>query len=124
VDDAFVYQSIPTTEVTWHSGTKQGNSSSVSIEICMNSDLDEKSAYDRAALLTAVLAYRLGIAVPAGIFQHHDWSGKHCPRVLRDKPAGWEDFLKSVHAIWKDLSPVETIEMVMIDDDHDHHLAA
>jgi hypothetical protein len=32
VDDKFVYQSLPTNEIGWHSGTHEGNSSSIGIE--------------------------------------------------------------------------------------------
>ena len=28
--------------------------------------------------------------------QHHDWSGKNCPRVLRGRPGGWGGFLYQV----------------------------
>lgn len=123
VDDKFVYQSIPTNEITWHSGTREGNNTSVSIEICMNSDLNEKAAYERAALLTAVIAYRLGIQIPSSIFQHHDWSGKDCPKIIRHKKDGWKDFLKSVTDFWKDLAPVEAMDIALTDDGREHHHA-
>lgn len=106
VDDKFVYQSIPTNEIAWHSGRKQGNATSVGVEICMNKGLDVAAAYDRAALLVAVLAKRLGVDVQSGIFQHHDWSGKNCPRILRSTPTGWADFLKQVQDYFKDLEQV------------------
>jgi hypothetical protein len=94
VDDKNVFQSLPTNEVGWHA--KSGNGSSLGIEICMNPELDVPATYDRAALLTAILARQHGIGVPSGIVQHHSWTGKHCPRILRDKPGGWEEFLEQV----------------------------
>ena len=118
VDDKFVYQSLPTNEIGWHSGTKAGNSSSVAIEICMHPEMDVEVGYDRAALLTAVIAYRLGIQVPAGVFQHHDWSGKNCPRVLREENNGWSKFLKLVVDKWKLLEPVITADISAPDEDH------
>lgn len=96
VDDKNVFQSLPTNEVGWHAGKAIGNSSSLGIEICMNPELDVPATYDRAALLTAVLARQHGISVSGGIVQHHFWTDKHCPRVLRDKPGGWEEFLAQV----------------------------
>jgi hypothetical protein len=120
VDDKFVYQSLPTNEVGWHSGTHQGNASSIGIEICMNSDLGDVAAcYDRAALLTAWLAFRLGIHVPTAIFQHHDWSGKNCPIVLRGTANGWTDFLAKVQRNFKNLKPVDA--PVITPDPDDHH---
>ncbi|SPP92790.1 peptidoglycan recognition protein family protein [Bradyrhizobium vignae] len=108
VDDKFVYQSIPTNEMAWHTATRQGNETSIGIEICMNSDMaDVDACYDRAALLTAWLAYRLGMHIPSNIYQHHDWSGKNCPRVLRAKKNGWADFLANVQNHFKNLEPVD-----------------
>ena len=94
VDDRIIYQSLPVNEVGWHSGP--GNSKSIGIEICMHQGMDESKAYDRAALLVAVLALQNGIAVPDRIVQHNFWTGKNCPRVLRDKPNGWSGFLAKV----------------------------
>ncbi len=102
VDDRAIYQSLPANEVGWHSGS--GNSKSIGIEICMHRGMDEAAAYDRAALLVAVLALQNGIAVPGGVVQHNHWTGKHCPRVLRDKPDGWRSFLAKVQAALAGLS--------------------
>ncbi len=101
VDDHAVIQSLPVNEVGWHAGP--GNASSLGIEICMNEGIDEARAYDQAALLVAVLARKHGIAVPDGIKQHHDWTGKDCPSVLRAKPDGWSGFLRQVQAAYTKL---------------------
>jgi N-acetylmuramoyl-L-alanine amidase CwlA len=117
VDDTFVYQSLPTTEIGWHSGTRAGNYSSAAIEICMNSDLDEAKAYDRAALLTAWLAYRLNIDVPTGIVQHFNWSGKNCPRVLRkNNNKRWNEFVAQIVKYYNALEPNDAPDMA-----GDHH---
>jgi N-acetylmuramoyl-L-alanine amidase len=124
VDDKFVFQSLPTNEIGWHTATPQGNASSIGIEICMNSDLDVAACYDRAALLTAWLAYRLGIHVPTSIFQHHDWSGKNCPIVLRSTAGGWTDFLTKVQRNLKNLKPVDApIIAPSVDDHHSDQVA-
>ncbi|WP_210202980.1 peptidoglycan recognition protein family protein [Bradyrhizobium ottawaense] len=120
VDDKFVYQSLPTNEIGWHTATHQGNSSSIGIEICMNSDLDVPACYDRAALLTAWLAYRLGIHVPSGIFQHYDWSQKNCPRVLRAAENGWNDFLAKVQRNFRNLKQVDAPLISHREEDHHH----
>jgi N-acetylmuramoyl-L-alanine amidase CwlA len=96
VDDRVIYQSLPVNEIGWHSGP--GNVNSIGIEICMHQGMNESQAYDRAALLVAVLALQNGIAVPDAIVQHNFWTGKHCPRILRDKPNGWNGFLAKVQA--------------------------
>jgi N-acetylmuramoyl-L-alanine amidase CwlA len=121
VDDKFVYQSLPTTEISWHSGTKAGNNTSVAIEICMNSDLDEAKAYDRAALLVAWLAYRLKIDVPGGIVQHFDWSGKNCPRVLRKSSnKRWKEFIVQIVKYYGDLEPNDALEIAHDGKKHHH----
>jgi N-acetylmuramoyl-L-alanine amidase CwlA len=118
VDDKNVYQSLPINEVGWHA--KSANATSIGIEICMNPELDVPAAYRRAALLTAVLAFQNGIKVPSKIFQHFDWTGKHCPRVLRDKPNGWKDFVAQIKQFRDDLTevPGPAVTMSMSADHH------
>ncbi len=124
VDDEFVFQSLPTTEIGWHCGKDEGNHTSIGIEICMNSDLNADAAYDRAALLTAWLAYRLKIQVPVGVMQHRDWSGKDCPSVLRaDNNKGWIKFIGQVTDFHSRLRPVESPDIDPPADDH-HHSSA
>ncbi|EJB01764.1 N-acetylmuramoyl-L-alanine amidase [Rhizobium leguminosarum bv. trifolii WSM597] len=120
VDDGPVYQSLPTNEVGWHAGSHTGNASSIGIEICMNPGLDTQVAYDSAALLTAVLAYQNRIAVPKGIVQHHYWTGKNCPRVLRERAGGWEAFLIEVIQYARDLKDIAAPDLVVADDHHEH----
>ena len=111
VDDNFVFQSLPTNEVGWHAGP--GNRSSIGIEICMHEGMNVPAAYDRAALLTAVMAHQLGVSVQNGVVQHHSWTGKHCPRVLRDKPNGWTSFLQSVRTYYGALQNVFATEIAL-----------
>ena len=123
VDDSSVYQSLPTNEVGWHAHNTQGNATTIGVEICMNSDLDVKAAYQRAALLVAVLAFQNKIAVPKGIFQHHDWYPvKDCPTVLRNQPDGWANFLAQIKAALAGLTPVPAPALAMNAKNKDHHL--
>jgi N-acetylmuramoyl-L-alanine amidase CwlA len=119
VDDGSVYQSLPINEIGWHSSSKEGNATSIGIEICMNAGLDVPAAYKRAALLVAVLAFQNGIGVTK-IFQHYDWSRKNCPRVLRATPSGWSDFLQQIKDFRKGLMavPSEAISMRNVKDHH------
>ena len=110
VDDIAVFQSLPTNEVGRHAGSSAGNSISLGIEICMNPEMDEAAGYDRSALLTAVMARAHGISVPSGIVQHNHWTGKNCPRVLRERAGAWQAFLDAVTAYANDLEdPAATI---------------
>lgn len=121
VDDKSVYQSLPINEIGWHAASKKGNGTTIGLEICMNSDLDVAAAYRRAALLTAVLAFQNKIKVPKQIFQHHDWSGKNCPRILRAKPNGWKDFLDQIKGFLDDLTIVPAVA-IKLSKVEDHHL--
>lgn len=121
VDDGPVYQSIPTNEVGWHAGSRAGNTSSIGIEICMNPELNQQATYDSAALLSALLAFQHGIATPRGIVQHHHWTGKHCPRVLRDRSGAWEAFLGKVSDYARDLQEIRAPDLSPSADDHGGH---
>ena len=120
VDDKAVFQSVPTNEVAWHCGSSVGNGSSIGVEICMHPEMDSAAAYERAALLIALLARRTGIEITGGVVQHHRWSGKHCPRVLRDKPGGWDEFVRSITAIGNDLEEIDAVDLQVSDSDHTH----
>lgn len=84
VDDSQIIQVLPVNEVAWHAGdggSGTGNRKSVAIEICEPGD--RKKAVDNAVWLTKELMRDLKID-KAHIRQHHDWSGKDCPRILRN----------------------------------------
>jgi len=124
VDDNSVYQSLPTNEIGWHSGTAAGNHSSLGVEICMNPEMDVAKGYRRAALLTAVLLQQNQISLAGGVKQHHDWSGKNCPRVLRARPNGWLDFLAAVSNFHGQLSQAQVAPVAIdVSAVADHHHA-
>ncbi|MER9490824.1 N-acetylmuramoyl-L-alanine amidase [Mesorhizobium sp. M0320] len=95
VDDNEIYQHLPVNEMGWHAHAA-ANASSIGVEICMHRGMNEAAAYDRAARLCVFLGMQLGIIVPEGLRQHHDWTGKNCPVVLRGRPNGWQTFLDRV----------------------------
>lgn len=97
-DNEIIYQHLPLTEIGWHAGDGSdgtGNRESIGIEICENVDGDLQKAIANAAWLTAKLMKDFNLGIDR-VRQHYHWSGKNCPRILRDKPGGWEDFLKQV----------------------------
>lgn len=79
VDDMMVIKQLPIDERALHAG--RGNRSSIAIEICMNEDIDQDAANERAAKLVAVLLYDLGLKTTE-IRTHKDWTGKNCPSLL------------------------------------------
>ena len=103
VDEDGAYQSIPTDEIAWHAGdggSGKGNTQTIAIEICMNSDGDLEKATDNAAQLAAQQLKEKGLSADK-IYQHHDWSGKNCPSQIRaGKPYSWNTFKAKVAAYY------------------------
>lgn len=92
VDDREIVQSYEDTARCRHAGTDAGNNTSLSIEICVNSDGNFDKAVDRAAQLTAAKMKQHGVPLSA-VRQHNSWWGKDCPQRLRaNGNAGWNRF--------------------------------
>ena len=103
VDENGAYQSIPTDEIAWHAGdggSGKGNTQTIAIEICMNSDGNLEKATDNAAQLAAQQLKEKGLSADK-LYQHHDWSGKNCPSQIRaGKPYNWSTFKSKVKAYY------------------------
>lgn len=103
VDEDGAYQSIPTDEIAWHAGdggSGKGNTQTIAIEICMNSDGDLEKATDNAAQLAAQQLKEKGLSADK-LYQHHDWSGKNCPSQIRaGQPYDWSTFKSKVAAYY------------------------
>ncbi|MBO8169366.1 MAG: N-acetylmuramoyl-L-alanine amidase, partial [Thermoanaerobacteraceae bacterium] len=100
VDDRRIVQHLPLDENGWHAGDGHngaGNRTSIGVEICENRDGDRAKAEENAAELVGWLLEKFGLSIER-VVQHHHWSGKNCPRVLRSRLGGWEAFLKAVEA--------------------------
>jgi N-acetylmuramoyl-L-alanine amidase CwlA len=97
VDDKEVIQSFLHDFQLFQSGDGRGNGNlnSISIEICVNSDGDYKKAVQNVAELTKKIMQEENIPIQ-NVKQHHHWSGKDCPRYLRNGSKGinWNGFLK------------------------------
>lgn len=102
VDDKEIWQSIPEKEKAWHAGTSAGNSSSIAIEICVNSDGNFAKAKKLAAQLAAELLNKYKLPI-SRLVQHNYWSGKNCPAKLRK--SGWSAFKKDVEDYMKGKKP-------------------
>ena len=95
VDDHAIVQHLPDNETAYHAGdgaTGPGNTTSIGIEICVNSDGDFEKAKANAAALVRLLMAEHGIPL-ANVVQHNHWNGKNCPATIRATPGAWEAFL-------------------------------
>lgn len=95
VDDKVAIQSFPHTAQLWHAGDGKGNgnTNSIGIEICVNSDGNFKQAVKNASELTKKIMEDENISAN-NVVQHNHWSGKNCPTNLRNgsKGVNWNDF--------------------------------
>lgn len=94
IDDKEAIEAIPLDEMAYHAGTNEGNSQSISIEICESAD--RKKTLENAAQLAAKILKEHGWGIDR-LKRHYDWSGKVCPRILSaNNWAGWEEFKRMI----------------------------
>ena len=95
VDDKEVVQHYLDTRQCWHAGDGggAGNTQSIGIEICVNSDGNFSKTIDNAVDLVKMLMGKYKIPL-SNVVQHNHWSGKDCPRNLRHGTKGinWNQF--------------------------------
>jgi N-acetylmuramoyl-L-alanine amidase len=106
VDDKRVVNHLPLDEMGYHAHS-QANGSSIGIEICMNSGIDQAAANQRAARLVATLLYDFQFNRTA-IKAHYNWTSKKCPELLlNDGVPGsrWEGQGRCRFRIQSDRSP-------------------
>src|SRR5690606_665203 len=97
VDEKEAVEAIPLNEVAYHAGTKDGNNSSIGIEICESGD--RKKTLANAAQLVAKMLHERGWGVDR-LRRHYDWNKKVCPRIFYDggKWTGWQQFKQAVQS--------------------------
>ena len=95
VDDKKIVQHLPTNEMGYHAGDGRngpGNTQSIAIEICVNSDGDFEKAVQNAVWLVKKLMAEHNIPINR-VVPHKHWTGKNCPRNLLPR---WQEFIAAV----------------------------
>lgn len=111
VDDQETWQSFPLDEVAEHSGKREGNDTTVAIEIADKTTSGEywNKAVDNAAQLAAWILKQKGFTKAVwkeNLFQHNDWSGKDCPyQIRRGNPMSWTAFVALVNQYMGNAQP-------------------
>ncbi|OEH85059.1 hypothetical protein BHU72_05465 [Desulfuribacillus stibiiarsenatis] len=90
IDEKEAIEAIPLNEVAWHAGNREGNYSSIGIEICESGDQDK--VWKNAVHLVATMLHDRKWDTDR-IKTHKYWSGKDCPRLILPK---WNTFISSV----------------------------
>lgn len=97
VDDSRTIQQLPIDEEAFHA--KNGNATSIAIEVCMNAGIDQAAAFLRAARLTALLLFDHATLDISRVVPHMAWTGKKCPVLLLDGGvlgSKWKAFIDQV----------------------------
>ena len=95
VDDKEAVQSFEHTWKCWAAGTATGNNQGIHIEMCVNSDGNYTKTLQNTAELIAKIMNDEGIAI-ANVVQHNYFSGKNCPRHVREGKICWSQFTAMV----------------------------
>ena len=82
-DEDNIISTLPDNEVGWHAGdgTGAGNYKSIGVEICESGDR-KQTLLNAVELVKSLMSlHKIDID---HVVQHNHWSGKDCPRILRD----------------------------------------
>ncbi len=115
VDAYTVRQIVNLYRTCWHAGCKEGNATSIGIEICQyenNREL-QKQAYLNAAELVKIL--KSEITTVKKVKRHYDWTGKICPSyMLTKKYSGltWNWFLDQLNSKEKETAKTKYVRIL------------
>ena len=87
VDDERAIQLLPHNEVAWHTGSEDGNTTSIGVQTCVFDDSERQATTRRnLATLLAILVRENDNADFAveRVVPHQHWADKHCPRTILD----------------------------------------
>jgi N-acetylmuramoyl-L-alanine amidase len=102
VDSKHAIQILKENEQNNAAGTPKGNSTSLSIETCVNKGADFSKTLENLAKLTAciLVASKKPLSV---VVQHNSWTGKDCPQQIRDDRTGWTTLLRRIEHFMEEL---------------------
>lgn len=98
IKDDKCIQCIPADEVAWHCGCKEGNYTSIGIEVIPA----DKTGIFSAASIATLRALIGTINKNLSLKRHFDWAGKDCPyyytpmSIIKDGDAHWDALIKEL----------------------------
>lgn len=115
VDAYTVRQIVNLYKTCWHAGCKEGNATSIGIEICQykNNKEKQKQAYLNAVELVKIL--KSEITTVKKVKRHYDWTGKICPSyMLTKKYSGltWNWFLDQLNSKEKETAKTKCVRIL------------
>lgn len=113
VDENDIIEAIPPNEVSYHSGTTQGNNTSISIEMCESGNRDLVLKRTKELVLHLMDKHNIRKVV-----RHYDWSKKNCPRILNNdrKWTDWFSFLSDIYNPKVEVAQVEERDINAVSD--------
>ena len=112
VDDKMAVEAIPLNEIAYHSGTSNGNNTSIGIEMCESGN--RAKTIDNTIKLVARLLHQDGWGTDR-LKRHFDWSGKNCPGILSaNNWEGWRAFIIQVDRELIKLSKEDKLDLIKI----------
>lgn len=112
VDSERVVQHFNDNVQCWHAGDGKGkgNTQSIGIELCVNSDGDFTRTISNAVELVKHLMKKHNIHIE-NVVQHNKWSGKNCPQNIRSgNPISWGSFKSRLQGS-SDVSPASNEQL-------------
>lgn len=79
----------------WAAGSNKGNNEGIQVETCVNADGNYLKAVQNTAELVAKIMKDEGIPIN-NVVQHNHFSGKNCPRNMREGKISWSQFIAMV----------------------------
>lgn len=115
VDAYTVRQIVNLYKTCWHAGCKEGNATSIGIEICQykNNKEKQKQAYLNAVELVKIL--KSEITTVKKVKRHYDWTGKICPSyMITKKYSGltWNWFLDQLNSKEKETAKTKYVRIL------------
>ena len=95
VDDKEAVQSFEHAWRCWAAGSTTGNNQGIQVEVCVNGDGNYQKAMQNTAELVAKIMKDESIPIQ-NVVQHNHFSGKNCPRNMRDGKVSWSQFITMV----------------------------
>lgn len=109
VDDKNIVKHFSDDVQCWHSGDGKGkgNTQSIGIELCINQDGDYVKTIENGVKLVKYLTNKYSIPIN-NVVQHNYWSGKDCPKQIRNGFAGitWSKFIELIKDNVNEVKPL------------------
>ncbi len=121
VDDKNIVKHFNEDIQCWHcgDGKGKGNTQSIGIELCINEDGDYIKTIENGVKLVKYLMKKYSIPI-TNVVQHHYWSGKDCPKQIREGKKGitWNKFIELIKNENNETNKEKLIKNENKEDDH------